>query len=90
MIELPLRVNMTVDTSQTSYRVGVNSNLHSISMKSALTFAPLYQGVYEMYPSLEEQTLHTQEYLLTRDIVVKPVPSNYGRITYNGSYLLVE
>lgn len=49
-----------------------------------------YDGVYEVTPTQETQTLLTQGKTLERDVVVNPIPSNYGRISYNGSVLTVS
>ena len=51
---------------------------------------PVYQGEYEVTPSQQEQVLSTQNYLLTANVVVKPIPSNYGLITWNGSTITVS
>lgn len=42
-----------------------------------------YEGNYEITPSEELQTLPTANRQLARDIVVAPIPKNYGRITYS-------
>lgn len=49
-----------------------------------------YTGDYEVYPSLETQILPTADKSLTDNIVIYPVPSNYGLITWNGSVLTVS
>ena len=49
-----------------------------------------YEGPYEVIPSTEEQTLATANKTLTLNVVVKPIPSNYGLITWNGSELTVS
>lgn len=49
-----------------------------------------YQGETEVTPSLEEQVLYTNDKLVRSNITIKPIPSNYGKITWNGSYLTVE
>ncbi len=51
---------------------------------------PIYQEEYEVTPSQEEQILHTDGHLLTSDVRVNPIPSNYGLITWNGSVLTVS
>ena len=50
---------------------------------------PLYKGSLEVIPSDEEQVLNTKFLKLDRDIVVKPIPSNYGKIECNGSELFI-
>lgn len=51
---------------------------------------PEYRGPTEITPSQEAQTLDTTLKTLTRNIVVRPIPSNYGLITWNGSILTVS
>ncbi len=49
-----------------------------------------YTGANEVTPSSEMQTLNTAGFRLTQNIVVNPVPSNYGLITWNGAFLTVS
>lgn len=49
-----------------------------------------YDGPYEVTPSATAQTLATRGLLSTADIVVNPIPSNWGRITWDGSTLTVS
>ena len=51
---------------------------------------PDYHGEYEVVPSGSRQVLHTAGEHLYRDVVVEPIPSNYGLITWNGSTLTVS
>ena len=48
-----------------------------------------YTGPYEVTPSDEEQTLETADLIATDNVVVKPIPSNYGHISYSGYDLRV-
>lgn len=48
-----------------------------------------YSGRYEVTPSESTQVLETAYHKMTENVVVNPIPSNYGRITYNGAGLLV-
>lgn len=48
-----------------------------------------YEGNYEITPSEELQTLPTANRQLARDIVVAPIPKNYGRITYSGGGIII-
>ena len=48
-----------------------------------------YEGDYEITPSEELQTLPTANRQLARDIVVAPIPKNYGRITYSGGGIII-
>lgn len=49
-----------------------------------------YAGTYEVTPSDTEQVLSTAEKVLSEDIVVHAIPSNYGRIEWNGAVLTVS
>lgn len=48
-----------------------------------------YEGNYEITPSEELQTLPTANRMLARNIVVAPIPKNYGRITYSGGGIMI-
>lgn len=51
---------------------------------------PTYTGETVITPSTTEQVLNTAEKVVTRNIVINPIPSNYGLITWNGSTLTVS
>lgn len=49
-----------------------------------------YEGDYTITPSAETQVLETSGKRMTGDITVNPIPSNYGRIEWNGATLTVS
>lgn len=49
-----------------------------------------YEGAYSVTPSSQAQTLRTANKILEQDIVVEPIPSNYGLVTWNGSALMIS
>lgn len=49
-----------------------------------------YQGVTEITPTQETQTLRTAQLLMPVDIVINPIPSNYGLISWSGRGILVS
>ena len=51
---------------------------------------PAYTGSYEVTPSGSEQVLETDSFYMTGNVVINPIPSNYGLITWNGSTLTVS
>ena len=51
---------------------------------------PAYSGPYEVTPSSETQTLDTDSLYMRGNVVINPVPSNYGLITWDGSSLTVS
>lgn len=51
---------------------------------------PHYHGETEFVPTQAYQTVHTAGLLVDTDIVIDPIPSNYGKITWNGIALTVS
>lgn len=51
---------------------------------------PEYQGEYEITPTPAEQNIPIQGMMATQDITIKPIPSNYGLITWDGHTLTVS
>lgn len=49
-----------------------------------------YAGPYTVTPTTSTQTLTTSGKTMNQDVVVDPIPSNYGLITWNGSTLTVS
>lgn len=49
-----------------------------------------YDGGYEFTPSQETQTIQTAGKVVLENIVINPIPSNYGLITWNGVKLTVS
>ena len=76
--------------------VGVVSG--SISADSSMTGTitiggasdlPEYDGSYAITPTDEPITLNTAYRIPVENIIINPVPQNYGHIAWNGSYLSV-
>lgn len=49
-----------------------------------------YTGETVITPSQETQVLQTTGLMIPTDITIKPIPSNYGLITWDGSTLTVS
>lgn len=49
-----------------------------------------YPGPYEVIPSEETQTLQTRWKDMAQDIVIAPIPANYGKITRVGVNIIVS
>ena len=49
-----------------------------------------YQGPYEVTPTGTAQVLPTDGLLMAHDLVIDPIPSNYGLVTWNGAVLTVS
>lgn len=52
--------------------------------------APTFKGEYEITPTEEVQVIKTAHNILNRDIVINPIPSNYGKITWDGGVLTIS
>lgn len=51
---------------------------------------PPYEGRYIVTPTSETQILETEHYRMTENIVINPIPSDYGRITWSGAGIRVS
>ena len=51
---------------------------------------PHYDGPYEFTPTRETQMAHTARKQATEDIIIHPIPQNYGLVTYNGSIITIS
>lgn len=62
-----------------------------VPMKVAVSFASVdeYGGPFEFTPTDSEQVAHTQDRVLYRDIMIHPIPQNWGRIVYDGITITV-
>lgn len=49
-----------------------------------------YEGEYEYTPTNEVQEIPIAEKVATTNIIINPIPSNYGLITWNGSVITVS
>ena len=49
-----------------------------------------YTGSYTVEPTTEEQILPTKNLRMTDDVVIGAIPSDYGKISWNGSALTVS
>ena len=49
----------------------------------------VYDGITEVTPTTEQQVLQTYNKTITRNIVVNPIPEDYGRLLYSGHTLTV-
>ena len=51
---------------------------------------PAYEGETEITPSAETQVLQTNNFRMTDNITINPIPSNYGLISWDGSTITVS
>lgn len=81
----------TVTVRSTVQSVVAQAEKHSVVVESAVIVGGVpYSGSYEVTPSDEAQTLGTSSRMLSRDIIINPIPSNYGLITWDGTTITVS
>lgn len=76
---------------------GASSLVGSISGASSLAGTlsaggrtyPEYEGAVTVTPSEDRQTLPTNGTAVLSDIIIEPIPSNYGRVERRGSAVFV-
>lgn len=73
-----------------SGNIGDPSSVSGNVTKPTVEYLPEFSGPYTITPTQQTQTLATQGKKMTQNIVVNPIPSNYGLITWNGSTLTVS
>ena len=55
----------------------------------SVILADLYSGPYEITPSDETQILSTKKFQMEKDVVINPIPSNYGKIIWDGATMKI-
>ena len=90
MITIPMQVSV----SEVLLPVAVAVSAVNIPVQVAASYqmrdGEIYDGPYEFTPTQETQTVSTAEKLLLENIVINPIPQNYGLITYNGAIITVS
>lgn len=58
-------------------------HIHMTVTKASVISGIKYEGDYEITPSTEKQVLPTQYKTFHENLVINPIPSEYGLVTYN-------
>ena len=67
----------------------IESVIDVIQEPIGLAPVDIYAGAYEFTPSEDTQTISIADQMASQNITINPIPSNYGRIEWNGSTLMV-
>lgn len=88
---MPLRATFN-DGNQNLSASFLNADTLDASLNSTvyIPVVDVYEGPYEATPTQFTQTLSTEGFTMAQDVIIHPIPSNYGLITYNGSNLTVS
>ena len=92
-VRIDATIPMSVSVDSAAYDLGLNEP-QAVTIGVAAPIRPIaaehYTGSYSVTPSASEQRLPVEGLLMEQDVVVAPIPSNYGLITWNGSTLTVS
>lgn len=85
-------MNVNVKPANISVEIGSAKVTASTGMPIIKEYVecPTYDGTYEVTPSSEVQTMEVKDKRMTDNIIINPIPQNYGLITWNGSFLTVS
>lgn len=85
---------MKVTIHPQKVKISINPNNMSINVGSSIAREVLdtypYEGDYIINPNTEQQILLTKNLRMIDNLVINPIPNNYGLITWNGSFLMIS
>ena len=85
-------VSLTVSKTDYALKVSVDEANIALEVDAAVQIidGDHYTGEYTVTPTSYTQTLPTAGLVMEQDVTIDPIPSNYGLITWNGSFLTVS
>ena len=83
-------IDVYLDADLSYQEYDVEASLDEVYEIAGCIEGETYSGATTIIPSKDVQILNTNGCIMTKDIVVKSIPSNYGLITWNGSVLTVS
>ena len=90
----PIVIPMTVESDIVAFNMSVSSDVIAFAMSvgAAIYTSPVsdYEGPYSVIPTRSQQVLHTNNKRAISDIIVEPIPRNYGLVEYDGSHLTIS
>lgn len=82
---------LKLHVQESKVRFRVSSDKFRLTATEGIPIYPeTYTGATQVTPSEEEQILRTGGLYVADHIHINPIPSNYGKITYNGSVITVS
>ena len=85
-----MAIRLKVQDNTVHLKVGEGDTVSLHASEGITIYPDPYTGEYTITPSAETQTLSTEGLMMTSNVTVNPIPSNYGLITWNGSTLTVS
>ncbi len=90
----PITVPMTLSVTDTMIPFTITDT--SVNIEAVIDVAinavsaNPYLGPYQWTPTQSRQTIPIRNKMATSDIIINPIPENYGLITWNGVTLTVS
>lgn len=82
--------DVDVDFEHTYECTVSNEFILSCEIIQSVSSYPTYGGETHITPSAETQILSTHNRIVKENIIIEPIPSNYGLIGWDGSILTVS
>lgn len=75
--------DLDISENAVSWEIAEYADMHTSDL-------PLYRGPTEFVPTQQPQHVYVGGKAVRSDILIKPIPENYGLITYDGATLTVS
>ena len=85
-----MAINLKVETNEVKLKIADPDRASLKAHEGIPVYPSPYSGTIDITPTEEAQTVPTSGYMMMTDIVVEPIPSNYGLITWDGTTLTVS
>lgn len=90
----PIEVALTVSESTNTYPLTAEDNVkvYPVTLSETIVAGnvPNYEGSYVVTPTRNQQVLYTADRRLLHNVIINPIPSNYGLVEWNGSALRIS
>ena len=83
-------VGVSAQSKSINAGVSAQSKTMPVRVDKGIPTFPAYKGETVFTPSDQEQIIETIDTVLLKNIIINPIPNNYGLITYNGSFITVS
>ena len=90
MYEKNINVTIAANSKAVDVNCSTSEKAISVNVDKGLPTFPEYTGETTFTPSPHEQIIPTRNTLVRENITIKPIPRNYGLITYNGAFITVS
>lgn len=85
-----MAIKLKVETNEVKLKIAGSDSVKVTAHEGIPIYPSPYSGTIDITPTEEAQTIPTSGYMMQTDIVVEPIPSNYGLITWDGTTLTVS